>query len=460
MRKQSIIGAVVLLSLLSCKKFLQQEPYNRISVNDIFKDLEGARTTLVGCYDNLKGTDYYLRDLSVYPEVTAGNIKYARPGSQLLFSAYNFLNTPNENDMEAFYRNAYNTIYRANNVFANIDNIADANSQQKKRLLAEAYMFRAIAHFDLLRVFAQAYAYSPDGAHTGIILKPVNTPATDLPGPPATAKVSFAFITKDLDSAISLYGNSVSIYPSGNDRSWFSQDAAKALKARVALYSQNWATVISLCTELIASGRYPLLSNSGYINAWRGKTILTESIFELAYGNRTGGSLGDYYNPNLSLTGQLAATEDLLNLYAAADVRSKSNMYVSQVRNGITYYFPRKYQGTADSANNLRLFRLSEIYLSRAEAYAESGSIALALADLNLIRKRANPAVANFFTASTDTLINEILAERRRELCFEGQAFFDLSRKRKNLVRTDCIGTSCSFTYPNDKYACPKPLTP
>jgi starch-binding outer membrane protein, SusD/RagB family len=459
LRQYSIL-LTILLGLVSCKKFLEQEPYNRISVNDIFKDLEGARTTLVGCYDNLKATDAYLRDLSVYPEVTAGNIKYARAANQLLLSSYSFLNTPNENDMEGCYRNAYNTIYRANNIFANINRVADANPQQKARLLAEAFMFRAIAHFDLLRIFAQGYGFSPGATHPGIVLRPVNPAATTLPGPPASVKEGYDFVLQDIDSAINRYANSVSIYPSGNDRSWFSQDAALALKARVSLYKEDWPTVITLCNTLISSNRYPLLSNSGYVNAWRGKVILSESIFELAFGNRIGGSLGDYYNPNLTLTGHLAAADDLLSLYASGDVRGRTTMYTSQLRNSITYYFTRKYQGTADSANNLRLFRLSECYLSRAEAYAESGNLTAALADLNLIRRRANPAAPNLVATSASQVLDEIFNERRRELCFEGHAFFDLGRKKKNLVRTDCIGANCSFIYPNERYACPKPLTP
>lgn len=460
MRTTIIAISIGALLLGGCKKFLQQEPYNRLSVADIFKDLEGARTTLVGCYDNLKDVNYYMRIYSVYPDLLAGNIKYSRTANQLLQGSYNFLNTPVENELEGFYRLAYNTIYRANNIFENINNVADATPLQKNRLLAEAYMFRAIAHFDLLRVFTQGYGFSAAADHPGIVLRPVNTDPLS-PAPPAsTVKQGFDFVVKDLDSAISLYNNSVEVYTSGNSRSWFSLDAAKGFKARVALYRGDWPTVVNLTTQLIASGRYPLLTNSGYINAWKGKTILTESIFELAYGNRTGGSLGDYYNPNVTLTAHLASSEDLLTLYAPADVRSRTNMYVTAVRSGVTYFFTKKYQGTADSANNLRLLRLSEMYLARAEAYAESGNLAGALTDLNLLRKRANPAATNFATADAAVLLNEIATEKRRELCFEGHTFFDLSRRRQNLQRLDCTSILCSFTYPNERYACAKPVTP
>ena len=134
-------------------------------------------------------------------------------------------------------------------------------------------------------------------------------------------------------------------------------------------------------------------------------------------------------------------------------------MYVKATVNGKDYFFTRKYQGMNDSANNVKIIRLSEIYLNRAEAYAESDQLIEALADLNVIRKRANPTAPDFVSADKATVINEILDERRRELCFEGHTFFDLSRKKKNLVRTDCTSTQCSFNYPNTRYACIFPLT-
>jgi hypothetical protein len=178
----------------------------------------------------------------------------------------------------------------------------------------------------------------------------------------------------------------------------------------------------------------------------------------LAYGNRTGGSLGDFYNPANTQNGYLATTSDLQNLYSLNDVRDTSSMFVRQNRGGINYYYTKKYQGMNDSANNIKIIRTSEIYLNRAEAYAETGNLTLALADLNVIRKRANPAAVNFVSTDKQVVIDEILRERRRELAFEGHLFFDLARKNKNIARADCTGSNCSLTYPNTKFAVPKPI--
>lgn len=453
------ISFFTIIVFVGCKKFLNQQPYNNLSVTDVFKDFEGARTTLAGCYDKLNSTNYYLRTFILYPEVTVGNIKYARPSNQALALSYNFLNTFTDNDMVNFYKNAYTLIYNSNTIIANVNNIADANTLQKNRLLADAYCMRALSHFDLARVFSQAYNYSTDASHAAITIRnkvvDVLTPAIA----PNTCKEVFNQITADLDSAILLYSNSTKIFTVGDDRTYFSADAAKALQSRVALYKNDWAKVINLSTEIIGSNRYTLIPNAGYVASWRQKNISSESIFEIAFGNRVAGSLGDFYNPKNSINGHLATAIDLLNLFSIGDVRGKPAMFVDSTINAAPYSFTKKYLGMNDSANNIKILRLSELYLNRAEANAELNNLTAALVDLNIIRKRANPASVNFSSTDQQIILGEILTERRRELCFEGHTFFDFSRKKKNIARADCVGINCSFTYPDNKYACIIPST-
>jgi starch-binding outer membrane protein, SusD/RagB family len=460
---KKIVGYILLmicLGCISCKKFLTQEPYNNLSITDVFKDLEGARTSLAGCYENLRSSEYYLRSFSVYSEVTGGNIKYSRTANLALDLSYNFLNNIIENDMNGFYKKAYSIIYNANTIIANVDNITDANIFQKNKMLADAYCIRALVHFDLTRVFGQAYNFTNDASHQCITIK--NSVSTILSPilPLNTCKQVYDQINSDLEKAISLYPNAVKIFTTGDDKTYFSLDAAKALQSRVALYKNDWSKTISLTTDIINSTRYSLISNSNYVGSWRQKntpTISTESIFELAFGNRIAGSLGDYYNAKSATYGQLASTNDLINLFSIGDVRAKASMFVDTTISAKLYSFSKKYQGMNDSANNIKIIRLSELYLNRAEANAELNNLTAALADLNLIRKRGLPTATTFTSTDKQMVLDEIFIERQRELCFEGHAFFDYSRKQKNIVRVDCIGTNCSFTYPNAKYACPIP---
>ncbi len=173
--------------------------------------------------------------------------------------------------------------------------------------------------------------------------------------------------------------------------------------------------------------------------------------------NSTG--IGNYFNPriNPNLFLQYAATNDLLSLYQAGDVRARSTMFIDTTITAVTYSFTRKYQGTADSINNIKIIRIAELILNRAEAYAKTNNLTAALADLNTIRRRANPTAALFSSTFQSVVINEILAERRRELCFEGHLLYDIARNKQNLSRTDCAAINCSFTYPDTRFASPIP---
>lgn len=458
-----LAGIVLMVLSASCNKFLEQEPTNRLSINDVFLDFEGARTTLVGLYDNLKQANYYERAFGLYADLTGGNIKYARNNPTILLNTYNFANNAqvNQNDLSEFYRIGYNTIYRANNIITNVDRAANATQLQKNRMLADAYAFRALAHFDLVRVFAQPYNFTPNGGHTGIVIRTRNTLATEPVGPPATVGAVYAQIVSDLDSAILLYPQSVPIYTGGTEKTWLSLNAARALKLRVVLYMENWQEVINLANQLITN-EYPLISNGAYVNSWR-RAVTTssmdqEAIFMLfARIDQNQGSFGDNFNPGNTTFGYMSASNDLISLFPPGDVRGPSGMFFTQTVSNQNYQFTRKYQGRNDSANNQKLIRISEIILSRAEAYAETDNLTAAQTDLNRIRQRANFFNPPLALTSKQQVLDSIFVERRRELCFEGHGLFDITRKKKNLVRTDCNGSNCSLSYPNPLFAVPIP---
>ena len=96
-----------------------------------------------------------------------------------------------------------------------------------------------------------------------------------------------------------------------------------------------------------------------------------------------------------------------------------------------TGYFMRKYVDPNKDPNNwtddcMAIFiRLTEIYLNYAEAQNVLGNDAIALNYVNMIRERAGmPDI----TGSGTDLRDKIRHERRIELAFEGQRYYDLRR--------------------------------
>jgi hypothetical protein len=318
-----------------------------------------------------------------------------------------------------------------------------------------------LSHFELVRVFALPYNFTSDASHPGIIIRKKNTSADEPVGEVSSVKLVFEQIVADFDSAIALYPNSVSIYASGDPKSYFSLDAAKAFLARVQVYQENWSAAISLCSDVIATG-YPLTSNFNYVNGWRrngSRQMENESIFYLfARTDVNQGAFGDNFNPGNITFGYMAASNDLLNIFAPGDVRGRASMFIQNSIGGNSYFFTRKYQGRNDSSDNQKLIRSSELFLIRAEAQAESNNLTAALSDLNRIRQRANPSTTALILTDKQQVLDSIFVERRRELCFEGHLMYDIARKKKNLVRLDCIGTNCSINYPSALFAVPKPV--
>jgi hypothetical protein len=94
-----------------------------------------------------------------------------------------------------------------------------------------------------------------------------------------------------------------------------------------------------------------------------------------------------------------------------------------------------KFPDAATNTDNSPIMRTSEIYLTRAEALAETNGVNQESINLvNPIRARAGlPAwnVGDFSSGSE--LVTAILDERRKELCFEGHRRMDMLRKGQNL---------------------------
>ena len=113
------------------------------------------------------------------------------------------------------------------------------------------------------------------------------------------------------------------------------------------------------------------------------------------------------------------------------DVRSKMVAALTTAPGGDpdynTGYYPLKYPGNAGASvsmyvNNIKVIRLSEMYLIAAEAALHGGGDAATY--INTLRSNRIDGYAG--VASVD--LNDIIDERRKELFAEGQIAFDYWR--------------------------------
>ncbi|MCD7978577.1 MAG: RagB/SusD family nutrient uptake outer membrane protein [Tannerellaceae bacterium] len=157
-------------------------------------------------------------------------------------------------------------------------------------------------------------------------------------------------------------------------------------------------------------------------------------------------------------SGELLTSADFNALYEGKSIIGKSGMGNNETT--VTGFHTRKYQNP-DADKSLVLenrseqswidIRYAEILLNRAEAAFELGEVKDALQAINQVRERAG---AKLYTA--DQLTAKVIQkERRMELAFENQTFWDLRRWRvadMEINNRQFTALCPYYIYDEDKY--------
>lgn len=461
--------AVLLCTLQSCSDFLEQEPGTKTSIDEQLQTKQGVLMALRGVYSELEANVRSER-FAVYADLQGGNIKFTPnvsgssrgeiSASSFIKKVYSFEDDSDESDFKSFYDGSYDIINQANLILEYTPNLTDATDAEKNQIKAEALTIRAYAHFLLSQIYAQNYGYTPDAAHPGIIYSTKSIKAGIQYPSRETAANTYSLLINDIKTALDNYGDrSLSAGPS---YSYFNKNSAKALLARVYLYKKDWQNAYDTANDVITHSGVALVSSADYSTQWEQKDLpVSETLLEFTLPKDAEGavstSMSNYFGyTSATVYGGYVASQDLTGLYESGDIRKQLFLekplftLVNGVLVNVNYNFTKKFQDNAGYV----AFRLSELYLIRAEAALETEKPDLAMADLNVIRARANATLLT----TTNNLKEDILLERRKELCFEGQLFFDLARNQKGISRNDgCISTNCSLTYPSLKYVLPIP---
>ena len=136
----------------------------------------------------------------------------------------------------------------------------------------------------------------------------------------------------------------------------------------------------------------------------------------------------------------------VLDLYDVNDLRYP--IFFQEVTtgysHGLSWPLLMKYWGNNDlydAANLLntsmpKVFRLSEQYLIRAEAYAQSGEYTKAAKDVSELRKARYQSYGGYTSLNEENAMTVIEEERVKELYMEGFRLQDLKRWHKGFKRT------------------------
>lgn len=451
--KKIYIFSILLLSLLliSCDDFLDNDPKTNLPEDIAYESLEDCERALNGAYRSMYN---YVVAMPALYDVAVDDIKYTRWGDNSYSKVRNFSwSSSTFGATDSPWGINYSLVARVNNLLKGIkkfENTTDPDELiQIKHIKGEAYMFRAFAHFELLRTHGYKYNKTTANTDKGIpIVHETNLKAK----PRETVAKSLELILLDLDSARADMTAAQSYMDNReNPVCFLSLDAAYALETRIHLYKEDYDKVVQAADNIIG---YELSDSvRTYNTIWQNDNPQKEIIYMIGISSAEVSpsfSLSEVTyirdkstKPN-SRANFIPATE-LMNLYDKVnDIRWSAYftenypMHSSTTDGGEKLTLVTKYPGnstlsSSDRINQTKYFRYAEVLLNKIEAlyYINESQ---ALAELNKFRKKRIYEYTDQ-TYTGQALLDEIKLERRKELAFEGIRFHDLRRWNEGYTR-------------------------
>lgn len=430
-RKYTAIAKIAMitgvLAFTSCDSNIDLLPTDLISSENAFENYNDIDRGVVGGYSNMA----YQNTLMI-SSYTADENRWALDNASRNYGAalHRWDFNPGTTEFETAWVNMYNVIDRVNRALQSIDNVTLATDTERAnigRLRGELLAIRAFNHFELLRWYAEGYEAEALGVPLMTEPEVFAKPSRSTFGEVITA------VLADIQQAETLIPSSFAT----NGR--FSLGAVYAMKARVALYAKNYELAATAANQALDFKGRTLPTGDNYRSMWRDGNTSEVYLSLLRADNNSAIRLiytdlntDVFYSPSVKLVNSFDQANDIRygttvfvdNAVAANRERIKVNKYPGQTL-------------ATDIFNNVKVLRASEMYLIIAESSANLNNLAAGTAALNTLRAaRITGYVPQVFTSAA-ALIDATLAERFKELAFEGHRLFDLRRLNRPINRLE-----------------------
>lgn len=381
-----IMSAAVIFSSTSCD-VLDRYPHNAVSRDNLSEEDLDLLFTGLYCYAQYKPTftGYFQNDMAGGDFTRGGGSSYATPQLWIvdcILPTNGWANTP--------WVGYYSWLYQVNEFIYAAQQTEQTTKVQE--MLGVAYYFRGLIYYNLTSKYRNVQ----------ILRQATNEKIANSP-----EAECWAFCEENMDLAIKMC-------PKFTDKNYVSQQAAKALMARVKLGQGKKEEAAALAEEVIAD---PAFALADFSEIFRGVNN-PEEIFTYSNNVEENGVnfAREFYQPATTYV----PTREVINLFVSADKR----MNISVMADGDETVL-NKYNNVT-STNPIIVSRLAEMYLISAEG---KGLAFGGLERLNQLRaKRGLPAVN---PKTEEEFLDAVLAERRIEFLGEGFRWFDLVRTGK-----------------------------
>ena len=449
--------AVMSLGFSSCNSELDIEKHGNLgSMDTYYTTDDNVNTATASLYLEMRSQyfNWFFTKNCLSDDVWTGGGGRGDNGEMEKLNEYTF--DADCGMIQSLYSGLYSIIYKANLI---IDK-TEGETAVMKRAIAEAKVFRAWAHFELVTLWGTA----PVVDH---LLEPSEYRQGN-----STPEDHWKLIVSDLTEAIN--SGTLPSKTDVNDEETgirATKELAQAFLGKAYLFMGKYSEAATMLDNVINSGKYALFTADTYDMQFHAKyNNCCEAMFELQKRNDTEQIVIDmvslmqgWRTSVLNYSGQAASviaqgTYGFLNprksLYDAFVARegkdgyrlNKTMMTYDQISAfGVTIqpgstvygnegYFMWKNQSLKEDCImdfsafqgmqyiNLKVMRYAEVLLLAAEAQLQAGNSSKALDYINQIRTRAQE------TPLTSVTMDDIKAEKRLELCIEAVRYQDLVR--------------------------------
>ncbi len=476
--KQGLLLLFVAFIWTSCSDVLDVTPNDLITKENFYKSEDDFKAATAPLYNKVW---FDFNDKFYYGLGDGRSYNLYAPFSDYVYPFADLTETGLTGPLVSAWSSFYNVIQQSNNVIIGITG-SSVSTTIKNKYIAEARFMRGTAYWYLASLWGDAIISTDPNA---LVTNPIvnKSPRNDVY---EFAMRDLEYAAKYLPSTAGQSGRLTKYAAYGMLSRFYLSYAGLSDNPNSGTRNQVYLDLAKKAAEkVINEGPYVLLKDYAELYKIENNNN-TESMFALQwvpngdYG--VNNSQQAYFALGSDITGDDAAwgywtraTNDVLYEYETKDLRRKSTWMASgdyyaeinkanggyTVKHTNTFVNVKKgvVGSTKDNAKiskqnsalNTYMLRLGEIYLNYAEAVLGNNTTttdATALSYINKLRSRANLA------DKTSLTYNDIIHERRVELCMEGQYWYDLVRRSYykqqeviNYITGQSRGTIVPITY-------------
>ncbi|MEK6477359.1 RagB/SusD family nutrient uptake outer membrane protein [Catalinimonas sp. 4WD22] len=422
--------------LMSCEEWVDEpQPEAEVGADAAFSSVEGVDAFLAGTYRTLRGFNDELVGTtgsnddsegfgSIMNTRTVKGNDFVQPAFQWMAFEYRYLErgSPQSRKVNMIWDMSYELINSMNLLLEGLEG-SPISDIEKTQLAAEARAIRGFAYFQAIKEYALPYQAGRNNVGIPIYTEPTTVSTV------GKARSSVGDVYDLLLSDLEYASDNLDLEREFNWK--INKAVADGILARVYLEMGMYAEAAEAANRARTSFGGSLDAAS-YTTGFR-DVDTPEWMWGMPYSNDQTAYFGSFASfwDGTRYTPAIRANPTFVETFSDTDIR---NLFTLE---DDSLYSTSKFVADADFGEDVVLMRVAEMYLIEAEALARQGNFGPAADLLYQLQSNRDPALTAPSGNTGQTLIDEIMLERRKELYAEGLADFPDKRRLQQAWQRD-----------------------